>query len=285
MNLHNPGRDNAQPKNTARRQWLQAGAALWLTGCSRQDEPVATVASPALAAPASAASPIAVNDPHIRVEAMLLPGLVNSATDGSLIDLLQAMAKQYPQGRFLISAAPVMRVTEDVTQGVADLGFPTLRLRMGGDEKLPYQYSTASFGTANFVLYSNKKKPLTRTLIEQNQAQNKAKLLIEAPGFEWGFPVEQFTSLESALRKVEAGRLDAFLWAQEEADTVLKQLKITNIVRASYGDFDDVFLRTRGPRGDFVDGVVTATLLKLRQSGELEALYRRIHLPHNPWQP
>lgn len=262
------------PVPLLRRHLLLAAAAAGLGGCSRQES-----------APAAQATGRAVDDPTLLAAGMLLPGLVNSSTDGALIDLVREMGQHYSRGPIVINAFPVARVLESAAQGVIDLGFPWMRATTADGGRSPYRCSTEPYGRVNFVLYSNRRKPVTRALIEQQLRQGHMDLSIEAPAFDWRFPYQQFINFESAFRKLVAGRLDALLWAQEEADLVLRQMQLSDIRRENYGDFDDVFLLPPGPRGDAVDRIVTDTLGKLRQSGRLQALYRRIHLPHDPWQP
>ncbi|WP_216073663.1 hypothetical protein, partial [Acinetobacter baumannii] len=78
------------------------------------------------------------------------------------------------------------RVYAEVSRGVADLGLPTLRLHRTGDVR-PYRLRRASFGQVNFVLYSRRDRPLTRADLESGS--EPTQLHIEAPDFDWGFPV------------------------------------------------------------------------------------------------
>lgn len=283
-----------------RRELLLTALALGLglEACSPEPPPSAKdegqgaadiAASAASAQPsAEAMAPVAVDAPDLSVNAMLLPGLVNSADEGTFIDLIKAIASVYDGGKVRISVAPVARVTDNVARGLVDLGFPTLRMNAAKDAALPYRLTTASFGRVNFVLYSNKARPLTKAMLDQAQREHKSgdfKYRIEAPRLAWDFPVQHFTNFESALRKVDAGRLDALLWAQEEADLELRRLNLKSIRRELYTDYEDVMMLPRGPRGDFVDKIITAAIGKLQRSGQLQALYRKVHLPYDPWQP
>ena len=56
-------------------------------------------------------------------------------------------------------------------------------------------------------------------------------------------------------------------------------------MREAFGTYDDVLAVPRGPRGDFVDKILTEALANLSASGRLQAIYRKIHLPYDPWQP
>lgn len=267
---------------------------LGLQACSPESKPSSVkdeapdpreAAQPASAGQQDLAKRVAIDAPDISANAMLLPGLVNSADDGHFIDLIKAIASVYEGGKFKISVAPVARVTDNVTRGIVDLGFPTLRMKAEKDASLPYRLTTASFGRVNFVLYSHKERPITKAMLDKAQQSGDFSYRIEAPTLAWDFPVQHFTTFESALRKVDAGRLDALLWAQEEADLELRRLNLKSIRRELYADFEDVMMLPLGPRGDFVDKIISTAIAKLRRSGQLQELYSKVHLPFDSWQP
>lgn len=279
-----------------RRHLLLSGMALALAACSKEEPPPdkpdstsplsTSVASPAADA-SSGPAPRAANAPDLIAEAMLLPGLVNSSTEGPMIELLQAIASTYTAGKMSITAYPVGRVRADMESGVADMALAFIRLRPDADAKLKYRYSTKGYGQVTFVLYSRKSAPVRVQDVKRasGQAADAFPYKIESAWFDWGFPVIQFTDLASAFRKLEAGHINAFLWAQEEADVELRKQGLKDVVREPFGTFDDVLAIPRGPRGDFVDRVITDTLTALRASGKLQQIYRKIHLPYDPWQP
>lgn len=267
------------PFSLSRRHLCLGTLAAGLSGCSRQDE-----AGPPTLLPAASTSNTS-SEADLQVQAQLLPGLIDAADRGPFIDLVHAMDEVYPAGRFHISVSPTGRVMDSVGRGTADLGLPAIRLHPTADADLPYRYSTASYGMVSFVLYSRKDQPITRAMIDQAVAKGSFGYHVEAPIFDWGFPVEPFSTFDGALKKVAAGRIDGFLWAQEEADLALRQLGLQNIHREFYGAFEDVFLIPRSPRGDMVDRIVTQTLDSLRKSNRLTTLYGKIHQPYNPWQP
>jgi polar amino acid transport system substrate-binding protein len=282
--MHTPAPD-VVPTGLPRRHVLLSGMALTLWGCSKEDTP--PISSNAGTSSGPMALPRAANAPDLLAEAMLLPGLVNSATDGPMIELLQAMAGAYTGGTMRISAYPVGRVNVDMESGAADLALAFIRLRPDADAKLAYRYSTTGYGQVTFVLYSRRAARLRPQDVEQakSKAAGAFPYKIESALFDWGFPTFQFTDMASAFRKLEAGHIDAFLWAQEEADAELRQQGLKDIVREAFGTYDDVLAIPRGARGDFVDTIITSTLNSLRASGKLQQIYRKIHLPYDPWQP
>lgn len=296
------------PAARARRQLLLCGMglALALAGCSKEtpppEKPSANGAAPpatatpgATSSPASgpsasaanAAAPRAADAPDLVAEAMLLPGLVTSSTEGPMIELLQAIAGSYTAGKMSVTAFPVGRVRADMESGAADMALAFIRLRADADAKLKYRYSSKGYGQVTFVLYSRKNARVRPQDIVQAAAKpaDSFPYKIESAWFDWGFPVIQFTDLASAFRKLEAGHIDAFLWAQEEADTELRKQGLKDIVREAFGTYDDVLAIPRGARGDYVDKVITEALTRLAASGRLQQIYRKIHLPYDPWQP
>ena len=113
----------------------------------------------------------------------------------------------------------------------------------------------------------------------------KRDLLIEAVPDYMPFPVQRSMSIEQSLRKLSRGRIDAFVWAQEEADLMLKQLGLTNIRREFFGDFEDVFIIQKGAAGDEMDEFLRQAIDQLAASGKLAEIYEKIHRPYVEWQP
>lgn len=270
-----------------RRQLLLGGVGLAASACSRNEaQPPVAVAQPVQDITLANR---AADDPNLLAEAMLLPGMASSATEGPLIDLLQAIGRQYSGGKITISAYPPGRVMADINSGTTDLALPFVRLYPGADAQLKHRYSTQGYGQVTFVLYSRKSHRVHPDDLRQARAKLKPgerfPYRVESALFDWGFPTIPFTDMGSALRKLEAGHTDAFLWAQEEADAELRKLGFTDIVRTSFGAYDDTLAVTRGPRGDMVDKILSQALGALHASGELQKLYSKIHLPYDPWQP
>ncbi|MGT0149003.1 hypothetical protein ACT691_01750 [Vibrio metschnikovii] len=88
------------------------------------------------------------------------------------------------------------------------------------------------------------------------------------------FNVSRSSSINSYLLKPSMGRIDGFVWAQEEADIALRQLDLENIHRQFFYDFEDVFIIPKGNKGDWIDDYLTRMIDKLKESGELEAIYK-----------
>ena len=87
------------------------------------------------------------------------------------------------------------------------------------------------------------------------------------------------------MKKIDAGRIDAFIFAQEESDFVIRNLKLGKIYRAPYQSFDDGIVLAKGPHGDVIDRILTNAVKKLQETGSLQKLYGAVHQPFVEWQP
>jgi len=281
------GKDSAQelPLDALRRRLALSGGllALGLASCtggsSPPPPPVKRVSIPAVLT-----EPRPVDAPDLEAHGLLLPGLVDSASDGAFIDLIRAIDAAYEEGNIAIRAYPAARVDANAAQGTPDFIFPVMRLGPEVEAKMPYRFSTESLGRVSFVLYSHRDRPLDRArLIEA--AGRPAAFRVQAPDVEWGFPTQRFIEFVETFRLLDARRIDGFLWAQEEADLMLRRLGLKSIHRAHFQDYEDVLWVPKTVRGDFVDKVLTRVIRSMRENGALAALYARVHRPYQDWQP
>lgn len=216
---------------------------------------------------------------------IILPGLVEPDGSGPMMRLVREVWQAQAGVPLQLEALPLERVIYNVQNGLADFGFPDIRLPDSHTPDRGYEWSTHAMGRVSFVLYSHQRRPVTRALLDQLRAKRPFPLDIEAPDLDFGFPVRRFTSFTSALAKVGAGRLDALLWAQEEADSELRRLALPGVRRELYASLDDVLMLTPGERGRQVDRWWSQCAQAAQQSGRLAQLYRSVHLPFDPWQP
>lgn len=212
-----------------------------------------------------------------------LPGLINGDKTGPFVDLVHAIDDLYPDISIQITIYPLARAVAGVSNGKADLGLPAIRNLKDAD-MLAYRFSTRSFGKVTHVIYSNTKEPVTADMA-YGIVPTKRDLLIEAVPDYMPFPAQRSMSIEQSLRKLSRGRIDAFIWAQEEADIMLRRLGLTNIHREFFGDFDDVFVIQKGAAGDEMDEFVSRSIDQLAASGKLAEIYSKIHQPYVEWQP
>jgi polar amino acid transport system substrate-binding protein len=266
-----------------RRLVLQSLAWAGLAACGRAEPPPGLQPAQASEPAPGASRPSDRN--HLIGHGIILPGLINERGDGPMMTLVEAVWATQPGLTVSLEALPLERVVDNVINGTADFGFPDVRLPGDVTTQRAYRWSTQPMGQVSFVLYSRQGAVVTRERIEALRQVRPFPLDIEAPDLEFGFPIRRFTSLGSALAKVSAGRLDALLWAQEEADDELRRLQLPNVHRDLFSAFDDVLMLPDGPRGGWVDQAWSLGVAALSDNGRLAELYRDVHRPFDPWQP
>jgi len=218
-----------------------------------------------------------------------IPGLIDSPEKGPFVDVIKLIGGAHTGGKIKIEVYPFARSVDNVIKGKSDFHVPTIRNRAISEANLPYRFTTEKIGTVSFVIYSNKEKPITKKMSADAVAQNgKFPYTIEVPaGLEgiFGFPVLSSNDVASSLQKIEKKRVDALLWAQEEVDFALKNMKLKTIRRELWMDLDDSIIIPKGPRGDTVDEILSSAIKKVKASNQLQPLYLKVHRPYDDWQP
>ena len=217
-----------------------------------------------------------------------LPNVSQSATQGPFVDLIKAMGEEYKGGTFKIELFPFARALDNVANGKTDFEIPMLLNPNVPVQSLPFRYASVPMGKVCFVIYSNTDKPITKEMLEKaSSAQPFPYKVAVLRGLEkfFTFQVQSDSSIDQGLRMLVAHRIDAYVHAQEDADFVLKDLKLKNIHRENFGSFDDVVVIPKGKNGDEVDQVVSGCLKALAATGRLEQLHSKIHVPYVDWQP
>lgn len=273
------------PPDALRRRLALSGGliALGLASCSGDDVPPPATAGKPFSLPVDLPAPKAVDAPDLEAHGLLLPGLVDSTSEGTFIDLIKAIDANYAEGNIAIRVYPSARVDANAMQGVSDFIFPVMRLGAEAEAKMPYRFSTESLGRVSFVLYSHRDQPLDRSRLI-DAAKRGQRFNVQAPNGDWGFPTQHFIEFAETFRLLDARRIDGFLWAQEEADLVLRRLGLKSIHRTHFQDYEDVLWLPKTARGDFVDQVLTRVIRSMRESGALAAYYARVPQPYQNWQ-
>ena len=223
----------------------------------------------------------------LKISMAFLPGILESPDKGVFVDFVKAIDAVY-DGNIERGVYPFPRSIDNVISGKADFHIPMIRNKLVSEASLPYAYSTAKMGDVVFVIYSHKSNPITVEKISRSKSQKPFPLKIETSGgFEsyFDFPIDTAMAVDSALKKVNIKRIDAFIFAQEECDHVTKQLKLSNVHRELYDKFDDVFIIPKGAAGKQVDAILSECMSKMRADGSLDKLHSLVHLDYQQWQP
>ena len=208
-----------------------------------------------------------------------MPGYAETTDKGVLVDLVKAIAKT--SGKDIeIQVVPFNRSIRDVVEGKADFHMPLIKNDIIDLNKLEYTYAKPTLWHVNFVLYTNKNKPIDKSKLKDYKIETD---LAHVSYFD--FPIKGSTRIDSSLKKVNAGRIDGFIFADFASDPVIKKEGLNNIHRELYKVFDSDIVLPKGEKGKATDVFLTETIEKMRADGSFDKIMSPIDQPYNDWQP
>src|SRR3569623_984972 len=208
-----------------------------------------------------------------------MPVVSESADKGVLIDLIRAIEKEAGV-TIKREVVPFARSMDYVINHRADFHFPLIVNPESNPAKLDFDFSTETVYTVNFVIYSNKNKPLDMAKLGTYKLETDRAHIQYFP-----FPTEASSSLENSLKRVDAGRIDGFIFAALESDSIIKQDNLKYIHRSLYKTFDVKIILPKGGRGGETDKLLTSAIESLRKKGLYDKIMASVEQPYVDWQP
>ncbi len=214
-----------------------------------------------------------------KVSLAKMPVYAESTDKGVLVDLVKTMAKT--SGKDIeIMVVPFNRSIRNVVEGKADLHMPLIKNDVIDQNKLEYTYAKPTLWHVNFVLYTNKNKPIDKDNLKDYKIETD---LAHVDYFD--FPIKRSTRIDSSLKKVDAGRIDGFIFADFASDPIIKKEGLKNIHRELYKVFDSCMVLPKGGEGKATDVFLTETIEKMQADGSFEKIMSPIDKPYEDWQP
>lgn len=207
-----------------------------------------------------------------------MPVYAESKDKGVLVDFIKALEKASGE-KIEYQVVPFARSMSDVQEKKVDFHMPLIQIPGSEKGTDKFDYSTETIFHVNFTLYSGKKLDIT----PQNVGKSKVETDAAHTAY-FGFPIVQSFSIESSLKKVDAGRIDAFIFADNASDPIIKKEKLTNIKRQLFKRFDVKVILPKGDRGGPTDKFLTEAIGKLKKSGEFTKIMGPIDAAFDPWQ-
>ena len=224
-------------------------------------------------------SAVPVRAAELKASLPKTPVYAESTDKGVLVDLTKAMAKT--SGKDIeIQVVPFNRSMHDVMDGKADFHMPLIKPEKVDETKLGYAHSKETIFHVNFVLYTNKDKPIDKSKLKDYKIETD---LAHVSYFD--FPIKGSTRIDSSLKKVNAGRIDGFIYADFASDPIVKKEGMKNIHRELYKVFDVKIILPKGEKGKATDAFLTETIEKMRADGSFDKIMSPIDQPYNDWQP
>lgn len=208
-----------------------------------------------------------------RVSLAQMPGYAESTEKGVLVDFVKAIGKASGD-KIELQVVPFQRSMNDVQERKVDFHMPMIQLPGSETGTGKYDYSTETIFHVNFTLYSTKglnvnPGNVSRFKVETDQAHVDY----------FGFPIIPSSSIESSLKKVDAGRIDAFIFADLASDPLVDANKLANIKRQLYKRFNVRVVLPKGEHGGPTDKFLSETIARLRASGEMDRIMGAIDKP------
>jgi polar amino acid transport system substrate-binding protein len=233
------------------------------------------------------AGSVAFGQQTLRASLAQIPGLADSPEQGVLVDIVRAIDEVWEDGTIEIVVFPFGRSIQNVVRGEADFHIPGF-VANTVDPSLPTPLARCPvpLGEVEIVIYSHENNPISREDIEAAMAAGgRFPYVIEAGIQEmFAFPTVSSSSTDQSLRKVQAGRVDAYLWPPE-ADILVRDLGLDRLHREFLDRYDDPIIVANTEAGREVSEILAEALTILQQQGRLEGLHAPMHMPFTEWQP
>jgi len=191
-----------------------------------------------------------------------LPVLAETKDKGILVNMVKALDKAMGSTSD-IGVFPFPRSIDNVVQGKAAYHLPELEDPKTDPASLPFDLSDTMFFKVHFVLYSTKGAGVTL----DNLASKKIETSMAHTRY-FPFKIKGSSNFESSMKKVNAGRIDGFIFAMLEMDSLMAALKLDNIERQLYQSFEVRAILPKGQKGGDTDKYLKAGMDKLVASGE-----------------
>jgi polar amino acid transport system substrate-binding protein len=208
-----------------------------------------------------------------------MPVYAVSKTEGVLVDFIKAL-ESVTGSTIDYDVTVFARSMNNVITGKKDFHIPLIKNDLIPEDKLPYSFSTETIFHVNFVLYTLKGSPVNLDNLSQYKVETDRAHVDYFP-----FKTIPSNSPDQSLNKLHIGRIDAFVFADNATDPVLKQLGFTNIQRRLYKKFDVKIILQKNERNKKIDDMLTEAIKKLRKSGKMAEIMDKIDKPYNNWQP
>ncbi len=208
-----------------------------------------------------------------------MPVYAESTDKGVLIDLVNAIADE-TGASISIKVDPFARSMHNVISKKSDFHLPLIVAPHIDESTLDYDHSTETIFHVNFVLYTNKGKNINKDNVhnfnvETDRAHTKY----------FTFEVKPSSNIEGSIRKVDAGRMDAFIFADFASDPLVKKHNLKNINRELFQVFDVKIILPKGGHGGETDKFLSDAIARLRAKGLYDKIMGIIDLPYDNWQP
>ncbi len=187
-----------------------------------------------------------------------------------------------------VQVVPPARADKMISDREVDIQYPIIiEPDKNKREKLNYDFSGAITYQVAFVLYTTKNKKID---VESIRNGNPKKYKIEVDTSRVGdydFPVIPTTNFETTMKRVNDGSIDGAILSQNTGDPFIKKLKLTNIKRQLWYNYEETFSIQKGAKGGEVDKMLIEGMKKIKANGKYDQIVGPMAnaSKYNDWQP
>lgn len=210
-----------------------------------------------------------------------LPVIAESNEKGILVDFMKALQKAYPEGQIKFEVVPFKRSLQNAISGNSDFHAPILKDPTKTENDLGFAYSTDNIWDVIFALYTNKSN---KNINIHNL--NKYKIETDAGHVNFfNFKVEPSSCIECSLKKVDMGRIDGYIFAAMESDSIIKKNNLKNLRSVAFKTFEGKFVLPLGAKGKRADALLHLAFERTRQNGDFDRILGQIINYYKNWKP
>lgn len=208
-----------------------------------------------------------------RASLAQMPGYAESTEKGVLVDFVKAI-ERVSGDRIELQVVPFQRSMNDVQERKVDFHMPLIQLPGSESGTNDFDYSTETIFHVNFALYATKGRGVKADNVGSFKTETDQAHVVY-----FDFPVAPSSNIEASLKKVNAGRIDAFIFADVASDPLVVANKLGNVERSLYKRFNVRAVLPRGGHGGPTDQFLSEAIAKLRASGEFDRIMGGIDQP------
>lgn len=214
----------------------------------------------------------------LRVSIAQMPKVSEVRDKGAFPELILGL-ERVSGVKIQYEIVPFARSIEVVKKKQVDFHLPLIEPPIQKD--FGFSLSTTLINRVNFVMYSNKSKPPLD--LQKLDGLNIETDIAHVDYFP--FKVVPSSCIKCSLKKVNMGRIDGFIFADETSDAIVRSEKLSAIRRQFYKRFNVKFVLQKGARGGPVDRFLTENMQKLRENGVWARTVGAFDREYEDWQP
>lgn len=180
-----------------------------------------------------------------------------------------------------IERLPNARAISYVVRGLIDFHYPVLLPLSNVKRKFEYAFSGLTVSTVVYAVYVKKEN-------SKIYVHNLQNYVIEGESGHidfFDFKVDPSSCPECSFKKLEAGRIDGYIYPALEGDEIIARLKLKHVDSYYFDTYEIKFALPANERGKEVDRLLTRAFENLKKRPAFGEIYREFAKANKNWKP